>query len=180
MTDNSLIMKKTLLVVFILIILGAGGYLVYANFLKPKPKAVHFHAGFHVYVDGKLFNFTDEKYMKFEPCTTKNAKVVEDDQEEKAHLHDFIGDVVHVHRSNAVWGDLFKNIKFPVDKPKPMTAYINGKEVDNILDYPIKSYDSLVLLLGKHGNVADYIKNEVKKDHILKVEKMSETCGSGS
>lgn len=168
-------MKKLIGAVLIIMILGIGGYYYYLSFLKPKE--VHYHAGFRVYVDGKLRDFTDFKYMHIDPCTTKGTQLPENDQEEKAHLHDFIGDVVHVHRSNAVWGDLFKNIKFNIDTTKSIDAYINGKKVSGILKYPINPYDSLILLIGKHGNPADYLKNVVKKEHMLKVEKMSETCG---
>jgi hypothetical protein len=171
-------MKKILLIVLILIGLGIGGYFYYVNFFKQKE--VHYHAGFRVYVDGKQVDFTALKYMSVAPCTTEGAKLPEDDQEEKAHLHDFVGDVVHVERSNAVWGDLFKNIKYPVDTSKPIVAYINGRKVDNILHYPIRPYDSLILLIGKHGSPSDYLKNAVTRAHIVEVEKKSEACGVGS
>ncbi len=155
---------------------GAAGYSYYKNFVKPK--VVHFHAGFKVYVDGKLQDFSDLKYMHVEPCTTKNAHIDVDEQEMKAHLHDFVGDVAHVHRSNAVWGDLFQNIKFAIDHSKPVLAYINGGKVDDVLHHPIRPYDSLVLIIGKHRDIGSYLKNAVKKDHIVLVEKKSETCGS--
>ncbi len=170
------IMKKILLLLLILAGFGVAGYFYYVNFYKVEQ--VHNHAGFRVYVDGKAQDFSDLKYMKVEPCTTDDGNVVEDDQMEKAHLHDFVGDVVHVHRSNAVWGDLFKNIKFTIVTSKPIVAYINGKKVNDILSFPIRPYDSLILLIGKHENTAKYLKNSVKKDHILKAENKSENCGS--
>lgn len=167
-----------ILVLIILIAITSGAYLYYTNYIIPK--IIHIHAGFIVYVNGKKQDFSDVKYMSFEPCTKNEVKEDPYDQKEKAHLHDYIGDVVHVHRSSAVWGDLFKNIKYKIDSSKPLEAYVNGKKVEDILNHPIKHYDSLVLLLGKHGEVSSYLKNAVKKDHILKVEKMSETCSSAS
>lgn len=169
-------MKKILLLLLILIGIGVGGYFYYLNFFKVRQ--VHYHAGFRVYVDGKAQDFSDLKYMHVLPCTTDEGNKAEDEQMEKAHLHDFVGDVVHVHRSNAVWGDLFRNIKFAIDTSKPITAYINGKKVDDISSYPIRPYDSLVLLIGKHGDAADYLKSAVEKDHIAEIEKKSENCGS--
>ncbi len=75
-----------------------------------KPKDLHFHAGFQVYVDDKLQDFSDNKYMDETPCT-KNGKplpdVKVDDQLEKAHMHDHKGYIVHVHRKGSNWSDLF-------------------------------------------------------------------------
>lgn len=184
-------MRKVILAILILLLAGAGGYFYYRNFVKPK--AVHFHAGFKVYVDGKLMDFSDIKYMNIEPCKehegefeTRLRSVMqnfgeakEDEQIEKAHLHDFVGDIVHVHRSNAVWGDLFQNIKFRIDSSKPMLVYINGRIVDDVLDYSIHAYDSLVLIIGKHNrDIGNYLKTAVKKEHIEQTEKKSETCGN--
>ncbi|HSW48045.1 MAG TPA: hypothetical protein VLG67_03090 [Candidatus Saccharimonadales bacterium] len=169
-------MKKIVLAVLILLI-GIGVVLSQTVF---KSKPVHFHAGFQVYVDDKLQSFSDFKYMDETPCT-KNGKplpdVHEDEQMEKAHLHDQIGDVVHVHRENATWGDLFKNIKYPIDGQKA-TAYIDGEKVDDFLTIEIEPYDSLVVFVGKHTDDKNYLKNAVKKDYIKQTEKKSETCSS--
>ena len=167
--------KRIVLLLLVLIFLGLGGYFYYEQFLKPQ--VVHYHAGFQVYVDGKLQDFSGLKYMHVVPCTTDDHKAEVDEQEEKAHLHDFVGEVAHVHRSNATWGDLFTNIKFRVDSSKSVVAYVNGEKVDGILHYPIKAYDSLVLFIGKHGDVEEYLKKAVKKEYVQKVEKKSDGCG---
>lgn len=168
-------MKKFLLIILLLVGVGVGGYFYYDNFIKEKD--VHYHAGFRVYVDGKLQDFSDIKYMHYEPCSEGDSHHDEDDQIEKAHLHDKVGDVVHVHRDGAVWGDLFKNIGYKIDEKKGLLAYVNGEKVDGVLSYPIKPYDSLVLLVGKHGDVKGYLKKAVVKRHIVEVEGMSESCG---
>src|SRR3989344_8557320 len=71
--------------------------------------SVHFHAAFHLYENNSLKDFGEFKYMHISKCTEDQEHVDEDPQLEKAHLHDNIGDVVHVHRNNATWGDLFFN-----------------------------------------------------------------------
>ncbi len=161
----------------LLIIAVAGYYLLTQTLLKPKP--VHFHAGFHVYVDDKLQDFSDFKYMHEKPCTLHGKPVDDNDDEqiEKAHLHDQIGDVVHVHRTGATWGDLFINIHYSVDEGNAV-AYVNGVKVDNILKQTIKPYDSLVLFIGKHTDDKKYLEKAVKKDYIQRVEKKSEFCSS--
>ena len=93
---------------------------------------------------------------------------------EKAHLHDEIGDVVHVEAENAKWKDLFTNINFKIDPEKPITGFVNGKKTENILNEPIQSYESVVFFVGKVDEKK--LKNSVTKDQIKKAEKNNETC----
>lgn len=149
-----------------------------------KPKAqteeVHYHAGFRVYIDGRLQDYSAAKYMNIEPCTTGNQAVKEDDQAEKAHLHDGVGDVVHVHRNGAVWGDLFKNIHVRFDPGEKIVGYsADGLKIPNILSQPIKPYESVVIVVGDQSEAGEYIKNAVTIEHIKEVESKSETCGAG-
>lgn len=147
----------------------------------PKPEEVHYHAGFRVYIDGQLQNYSAAKYMEIEPCTTSSHQEKEDDQAEKAHLHDGVGDVVHVHRNGAVWGDLFKNIKVSFDPGKQVVAYQEGGGVlPDIFNQSIKPYQSIVILVGDQANAKELVKNAVTLEHIKDVEARSETCGETS
>jgi hypothetical protein len=166
-------MKKIIIVIISLGLLVIGGLFLYQYFTKPQ--IVHYHAGFHVYIDGKLLSFSDPIYMNIEPCSVHATSG--NDQEEKAHLHDGVGDVVHVHRSNAVWGDLFKNINYKFPDQKPIIAYINGQKISQIFSYPIKPYDSMFILVGNHISIDDYIRQAVQKTRIQQIEKLSESCG---
>ena len=97
-------MKKILIV---LVLVGVLGWRLW----REKTEDVHYHAGFRVYIDGQLQNYSDYKYMNFVPCSEHDEKKSkEEEQIERAHLHDGVGDVVHVHKAGANWGDLFKNI----------------------------------------------------------------------
>jgi hypothetical protein len=175
-------MKKRLIrigiVLFLLIDVGIIGYFLQKKFIKPE--AAHFHAGFQVYIDDKLQDFSDTKYMETKPCANDEGdetKSPEELQKDKAHLHDNVGNVVHSHVKGGTWEDLFRNIKFNIHPEKGITAYVNGKEVKNILQYPIHPYDSAIILVGKHGDKDTYLKNAVTKAEILKEEKNSESCG---
>lgn len=172
-------MKKRLgiIAVLVIIVMSAAALILPQTLLKPKP--VHFHAGFQVYKDGEMQDFSDFKYMHEAPCSIdgkpiEGAKV--DEQLEKAHLHDQVGDVVHAHRTGGTWKDLFMNIKYPIQQNA--VAYNNGQKVDNFLDKEIVSYESLVIFEGKPGNVEELTKKAVTKDHIVEIEGRSETCGS--
>lgn len=138
-----------------------------------KEEKIHYHAGFQIYVEGKLQDFTGAKYMSVKPCG-KEEKQEENEQIEKAHLHDGVGDVVHVEAEGSMWKDLFQNINFNISDKKQISGYINSKKIENILVYPIKSYDSTVIFIGKADK--KYLKNPVTKERIRDVEKKTDAC----
>ncbi len=116
--------------------------------------------------------------MNFVPCSEHDVKKSpEEEQIEKAHLHDGVGDVVHTHRSGATWGDLFKNIQVKLPNDKVFNGYINGIEQEDIMDSPIKEYTTAIFIVGE--NNASHDKEIVSIDHIREVEAKSELCGTG-
>ena len=167
-------MKNKLVLIgsgILILVLGA----IFSTKFFPQ-KEVHYHAGFKVFVEGKLQDFSSAKYMSVKLCGGGEKEHKEDEQLEKAHLHDGVGDVVHVEAIEAKWLDLFKNIKFNIDPGKPIDAYVNGAKVTDILNYPIKQYDSVVILIGKNIDAKVYLNQSVKKEYIEKVEKENESC----
>lgn len=168
-------MPKINLKIFILMafaILGISSLLILRA--NSKPKEIHIHAGFAVFENNKQLDFSDFKYMKISPCNTEENDDIEvDEQLEKAHLHDQVGDVVHVHRENAEWGDFFENIKYDIDDNT--VSFINGKGIKDLKDTKIAPYDSLVMLVGKNDEKLALSK-AIKKSHIQEIEKRSENC----
>lgn len=167
-------MKKLMLIVALIIILGGLFYLISKN---QDPKDRHIHAGFKVYIDGKMQDFSSGKYMSLILCEEKDdhrKKTKQEIQIEKAHLHGNVGDVVHSEIEGAVWGDLFKNINYKFDSSKVVESYVNDKKVSNILAYSINAYDSVVILVGKSDK--KLLKNAVTKEKIREVERETETC----
>lgn len=172
-------MKKKLLIgfAFLAVLIPAAVIILPQTLLKPEP--IHIHAGFQVYKDEKLQNFSDFKYMHEMPCTVdgkpvENAHV--DEQLEKAHLHDQNGDVVHVHRKGATWRDLFVNIKYPISENA--VAYSNGQKVEDFLDHEIVAYESVVIFEGKHTKDQELLKKAVTKERVTEIENSSEYCAS--
>ncbi len=169
--------KRLLIVLFLLLDIFIVGFVIY-NF-QAKPEKAHFHAGFQVYADGKLQNFSDAKYMKEAPCTLEGTDLNEDVQMDKAHLHDMAGNVAHAHVKGGKWEDLFKNIKYTFPDNKPVEGYVNGKAVNNILQYQINPYDSIIIVVGSQPNdINTYLKGAVTRDEIVTEEKKSENCGT--
>ena len=136
----------------------------------------HFHAGFQVYVDGALRDFSSDAYMHVDRCIVPVA-AENTDVADRAHLHSKIGDVAHVHKEGVLWEQLFVNLRFSIDTTKPLKAYINGLEIADILKKPIKPYDSLVILIGTYTDIPLCLTNSVTKEHILQTEAMVESCG---
>jgi hypothetical protein len=144
---------------------------------EQKAHGVHYHAGFRVYVDGALQDYTDAKFMNFTPCSEHDVQLTkEQEQMELAHLHDFVGDVVHSHRSGATWGDLFKNINVDLPKDKSLTGYINGIENEDIMNTPIKAYTTAIFIVGSDDS--GHGQEIVSEEHIRQVETKSELCGT--
>lgn len=148
--------------------------ILFGKKLFPEKK-VHYHAGFVVFQNNKKINFSDNKYMNIMPCSTDDSALTEDPQLEKAHLHDNVGDVIHVEQKDPKWKDLFTNIHYPIDY-KTTTAYINGQKVNNFQSQTIHPYDSAVIFIG--NNDKKHLKEAVTKKHIIEKETTSESCGS--
>lgn len=149
--------KLTIGAMSVLAMIGANWY-----YTPRSASNIHYHAGFRVYVDGVRQDYSDYKYMNFVPCTEHDTKKTQlEEQVEKAHLHDGIGDVVHVHRSGAVWGDLFKNIGVKLDGNL------------EILTQPIGPNSSIVISVGKPVVNPE----KVSLEQIKEIEAKSELCG---
>jgi hypothetical protein len=167
-------MHKNFLLTLGLLCLAAGSLVTGTKIFIPKE--VHYHAGFAVFKDDRKVDFSGFEYMHVEPCTdvVDTHDSFSEIQQDKAHLHDFVGDVVHVHREGAKWRDLFRNIKYKLDYDQAK-GFINNKEVENFETLPIKPYDSLVILIGE--NSSNHLEDSVTQEYIKSKEKTSEDCG---
>ena len=169
-------MKKLILPI-IFVIVAIVGYFAYETYFK-EPARRHIHAGIQVYVNGTLQDFSSARYMSLKPCSEPGTKATQAQlQEEKAHLHDNVGDVAHSHREGATWGDFFKNISYTFPEGN-VTADVNGNTVNNILNQHINAYDSVVIFVGDIKNKNDALRRRVTKAHIVDVEQKSEGCGT--
>lgn len=169
--------RKFIYIVSIIILILLGSTIILKLSKGFPPKKVHYHAGFVVFQNNKKIDFSDNKYMYIEPCSADEKNKKEDSttiQIEKAHLHDNVGDVVHIERTGAQWRDLFTNIHFPIDYANA-TGYINGKKVSNFQEQSIRPFDSLVVFIG--NNDITHLQDTVTKDYIEKQAKKSITCG---
>src|SRR3989338_3574701 len=126
-----------------LVVFIALAIFLYSKLLKTSKK-IHYHAGFQVYKDDVLQDFSDIKYMTISPCTDKKTHESKNKELEKAHLHDQVGDVVHVEVERSIWGNLFKNLHYETAFKEKVKAYTNRRLISDPLSYSIKPYDSIV------------------------------------
>lgn len=175
------IKKKYLIAVFLIVILAISSYFGYPYIKKlSEPKKVHYHAGLVLFVEDKKQDFSSFQYMNVRPCTLyRGNEEVDSDQDiqiEKAHLHDNVGDVVHVEREGGTWDDLFKNIRYDINYNNAV-AILNGKEIKNFKSLRIKPYDSIIIFEGKN-NISKHLSEGVTRQYIMQKEKKSDDCGS--
>jgi hypothetical protein len=89
------------LVLGALIILGI-------RFFTYKPVQVHYHANFAVYINGQREEFKGPQYyQEVAVCSSTNDIHL---PQQRAHMHDNINSLVHVHDHGVTWGQFFENL----------------------------------------------------------------------
>jgi len=89
------------LLVGVLVLLGIR-YFTY------KPDQVHFHANFALYINGQREQFKSSLYYQEEAvCSSVNGLT---SPQQRAHMHDNINSVIHVHDHAVTWGQFFENL----------------------------------------------------------------------
>jgi hypothetical protein len=158
----------------VLAVAGIGGWWWQNRVAHPD---VHYHAGFQVYINGVKQDYSGIEFMHIKPCMTEGeSKHDLSDPIERAHLHDDVGDVVHIHDDGVVWKMLYDYLK--IGSPVRI-GYINGKEFPGFLAGKIEPYDSLIGFIGeKPANWQELVDQRVTRERIVEVEGKSENCGS--
>lgn len=182
--------KKILIpsVIFALLLLGAGGVLAYKHLAEKEAPLedhhahdeVHYHAGFQVYLDDELLDFSTFQYMELKPCGPGDIT-----EEDTVHLHGNIGDVVHVHKAGMTWRNLAEylsersgeTITEDMAAEMGVKAYLNGELTEDFLSKEIKPYDSLVVFVGRTTDEAGKLAGAVTKEHVEYAESLKENCG---
>lgn len=164
-------MKKKFFLWLVLLVIGLMSLSWYKN---ASHEDVHYHAGFLMYVDGVLQDYSDTKYMQIAPCAAEGMKQKKDEQVEKAHLHNNIGNVVHVHRNTAKWKDLLVNMQVTLPKDAKITLYTQGSNERRTIDTPITPYESIIITVG-NTDAIDF-STYVSREHIELTEKNTESC----
>lgn len=152
-TRSILISSAIGLCVGALIILGI-------RFITYSPEQIHYHANFAVYMNGKRELFKSPMYYEEVSGSCGLGNDVKPAQ--RAHLHDNVNDVVHVHDHGVTWGDLFMNLGWAVgpdfirtpdgifvaDTDHRITYLVNGHAISDISTQVIRDEDRLLVDFG--------------------------------
>lgn len=131
------------------------------RFVTYSEEGVHYHANFAVYMNGQQEKFDDIfYYIGAESCTGESEHRA--NPYARTHLHDMVGDVVHVEDEAVTWGQFFQNIGWIADSKlikTPDQVYmpdstsrisfmLNGKKVETITNAAIGDKDRLLIDFG--------------------------------
>ena len=134
-------------------------WLIAVRFVAYESEAVHHHANFAVYINGEQEPFDSFAYYEeVQSCGGEemfNPKI-------RAHMHEQINSVVHVHDSGATWGHFFANLGYTLgndlistedgtyasDESNTLSFILNGNESANIANQAIRSEDVLLINYG--------------------------------
>lgn len=95
-------------VLFGLGVLAGVIVLLGVRFATYKPVQVHYHANFAVYINGKREEFKGPQYyQEVAICSSTNDISI---PQQRAHMHDGINSVIHVHDHAVTWGQFFENL----------------------------------------------------------------------
>lgn len=156
------------------------------------PEKVHYHANFVVYINGVREEFKGPKYYEETAATECTINKVETPLE-RAHLHDNVGDVVHVEDAATTWGNFFQNIGWGIDQTyiktdkallqtddqAKLVFVLNGEEVADITSRVIDNRDKLLVSYGVNQDATKQFKNVPDTAEKYNEEKDPEGC-SGS
>lgn len=138
------------------------GLLIFAAirfFTYNSPEHTHYHANFAIYINGQQLKFEDpSNYQEIVSC-------IKDDETNplhRAHMHDGIYDVIHVHADAVTWNQFFENLNMTTDatylrikndsfinnSPSKTTYILNGKKIVSLSGLVISSQDKLLINYG--------------------------------
>lgn len=147
-------METKFLWVIVLTVFVIAAAFVYFN--QPRDyyqEIYHNHADFAVYLNGAMYNFSQEKYM-----TSENVSL-----SHNVHMHDVDGSIIHMHAPGIKLKDFFQSIGmnftsecFVLDNRQGFCAnaknkllfYVNGKQNYDYGQYEPKDLDRLLITYG--------------------------------
>jgi hypothetical protein len=151
-------------------------WLVAVRLVTFKSDTVHYHANFSLYINGERDEFKNFTfYEEVQSCGSDQIN----NPKARVHMHDFVSHLIHVHETGVMWNHFFSNLGYNLDDTMikndkglyvdgqngKLAFILNGEEVENIANEPIKSGD--VLLINYGNDSADTLKqryNGIKKD----------------
>jgi hypothetical protein len=159
-------MKSLLKSTWALLLLGAiiGMLVVFAiRFATYNVPQTHYHANFAVYLNGQREEFKGPQFYQEVAACTVHGTI---QPAQRAHMHDDINSVVHVHDDAVTWQQFFNNIGWTLgpnfiqtdngttyteDNTNKLNVMLNSQnltDLTNIANQTIKDEDRLLISFG--------------------------------
>jgi hypothetical protein len=176
------------------LLLGALALLAIRFATYHNPKGVHYHANFAMYIDGQRQQLNEPFYYEAVGAgCDPNEKMT---PHERAHMHDNVNSIVHVHDSAVTWGNFFQNIGWVVDTSliedshgkiymadgqSKVTFILNGKTTDNVVNQVIGDQDRLLVSFGisSEQDLQNQFNSVPATAHQADISKDPASCGGG-
>ena len=158
---------KVVLLVTIGVVMGVVG-IGAARFATlpelPDTEGPHYHANFAVFLNGERLDLSAMHYMQDVAACQANPDVML--PVERAHMHEGIHDVVHVHHEGATWGHFFQNIglalgddffisdrgdRYFAEGDRQLKFVLDGLQVPSAFNRVIESEDRLLISFGSES-----------------------------
>lgn len=148
------------------VLLGALVILVirFATYQVPH---THYHANFAVYIDGQREEFTAAHYYEEISACNLHGTI---QPAQRAHMHDELNSVIHIHDNAVTWEQFFNNIGWSLgpnfiqddqhtmhieDSTRKLNIILNGQNLTDltpITNQVIKDKDRLLISFGDINN----------------------------
>jgi hypothetical protein len=135
----------------------------------------HYHANFAIFMDGERVDLSGDRYMEeVSACRVSEGKIL---PQERAHLHNNVPDVAHVHHPGVTWGHLLANLGFGVGERylsargdelyvagggKTLKFILNGRPELSVRNRLIGSGDRLLISFGPESE-AEVLRTQFPK-----------------
>ena len=143
-------------------LVGAARFVTLAEL--PTSDGPHYHANFAVFLDGERLDLGAMHYMQDVAACKANPDLIL--AVERAHMHEGIHDVVHVHHEGATWGHFFANIGFALgddflitdrgeryfaEGDRTLKFVLDGLDVPSVFNSVIESEERLLISFGRES-----------------------------
>jgi hypothetical protein len=157
-------------------------------------KGVHYHANFGLYINGQREQLKDAFYYEEESSSCDAQEKMT--PHERAHMHDNVNSIIHIHDNAVTWGNFFQNIGWVVDNnlvetpqgkmyladsSNKVSYILNGKATDNVINQVIGDQDRLLVNFGNvsSANLQNEYKSVPATAHKYDISKDPASCGGG-
>ena len=133
------------------------------RFITYNVPQTHYHANFAVYLNGQRFAFKGPQYYEEVAACTAHGPI---QPAQRAHMHDNVNSVIHVHDEGVTWQQFFNNISWTIgpnfiqtddgttyteNGDNKLNIMLNGQnltDLTNIANQTIRDQDRLLISFG--------------------------------